>query len=485
MFDDEQTEQSEGYPVNGDVPYSYNSYNAPDTGGDSSGYSEDMGNTGGFGGDDGNKPNKKSGILSHVIVGVICLTLGLGIGISTAAVNRVISFSGVSDSSASSSSSDTSSESGDYVSEISVEEIMDAATTEKLETIFSLINTGFANEFDLDSVREGLIDGLVDGLGDQYTDYYTEEEYTELTMQTSGSYYGIGALLGREAEGDAYVLVTHVYADSPAEEAGLEDGDYIIAVDGETISADEDTSDVATKIRGEEGTTVTLTIQRDGENMELEITRGAVAMETVAYEMIDESNMIGYVQVASFTSNTEEQFADALADLEEQGMKSLIIDLRDNGGGVVSECAEMLDDLLPEGTVVYTLDKAGNRTDYTSDDETQLAIPMVVLVNGNSASASEIFTAAMMDYEWATVIGTTTYGKGVYQSIYSLTDGSGIKITVGKFYSPLGNNFDQVGIEPDIELEYENTAGEDAKYSTDTDNQIQKAIEVLEDAGGD
>ena len=174
-------------------------------------------------------------------------------------------------------------------------------------------------------------------------------------------------------------------------------------------------------------------------------------------------------------------FEKALVTLENEGMTSLIIDLRDNGGGVVDSCAQMLDDLLPEGTTLYTMDKQGNRNDYTSDEETQLDIPMVVLVNGNSASASEIFTAAMKDYEWATIIGTTTYGKGVYQSIFELSDGSAIKITIGKFYSPLGNNYNEVGIEPDIELEYENLGGSDASYSIDNDNQIQRAIEYLLD----
>lgn len=358
----------------------------------------------------------------------------------------------------------------------SLNTVLDEESLTKMQTLINALNNYYYEGVSADAMQEGLYKGLIESTGDPYTEYYTAEEYQNLQNSTNGSYSGIGALLAKDVS-SGYPVISHIYDDSPAEKAGLQEGDLIYKVNGTTLSSDMDISKVASMIKGEEGTKVTLTLIRDSKEVEEELTRAKVEISTVAYKMLDDK--IGYIEIAEFSKNTEEQFSDAVSDLEEQGMEKVIIDLRNNGGGVVDGCAAIMDDVLPKGLTLYMEDKKGGRQEFESDDEKQIDMPLVVLVNGNSASASEIFTAAIKDFEWGTIIGTTTYGKGVFQSVIPLDDGSALKITVGKFYSPKGNNYNGVGIEPDIELEYENTAGEDAEYSIDTDNQIQKAIEVL------
>ncbi|MCR4842952.1 MAG: S41 family peptidase [Eubacterium sp.] len=434
------------------------------------------------GGRNADRPNRSRGMMIFVMGLCIGAILSTGVFAFSLFRNRGVNMetevttTEESDGDTSTSQSASEDASGDVVDEASVSDVFDEAVLEKINTLLTMFNTYYYDGMDISDMQDGVLKGLTEGLGDAYTTYYTQEEYEELSESTSGTYDGVGAVLTKN-DGEAYVTITYVYSDSPAEEAGIEAGDLVTAVDGVEIEATDDASYVASKIRGETGTEVVLTIYRDSKSKDYTLVRDEVDIETVSSTMLDDG--VGYIQVVQFSSNTSVQFEDALEELNEQGMTSLIIDVRDNGGGVLDVCAQMLDDLLPEGTVVYTEDKQGNRQDYTSDEETQLDIPMVLLINGNSASASEIFAAALADYDWATLVGTTTYGKGVYQSIFALNDGSAIKITIGKFYSPKGNNFNEVGIEPDVELEYENTAGEDADYSMETDNQLQKAIEVL------
>ena len=274
------------------------------------------------------------------------------------------------------------------------------------------------------------------------------------------------------------VSVTHIYDNSPAQEAGLKEGDKIVKVDDIEATSME-LSELVTNIRGEEGTTVHLVIEREGEseNLEFDVARAKVDIPTVAYKMLE--NNIGYIQVSEFAENTPTQFSDAITDLQGQGMEKLIIDLRDNGGGMVVSCQQMLDMILPEGTVVYTEDKYGNRQDYTSDAEHYLDMPIAVLVNGNSASASEIFAGAIRDFDYGTLIGTTTFGKGIVQNIMQLKDGSAIKLTVAKYYTPNGDNIHGTGITPDVEIEYEYTGDTEGTYDEMQDNQVLKAIEVL------
>lgn len=354
-------------------------------------------------------------------------------------------------------------------------QVLSNGTQSKLAQILSLLEQSYYEDIDTSSLTEGVYKGVVESLGDPYTEYYTADEYEQLEAYTSGTYSGIGAILGTD-ETTGTAMISSVYDESPAKEAGLKSGDLILKIDGESTS-DMELSDVSTNIKGEEGTTVTLTIDRNGEQMDVTVERKDINMPTVEYEMMDSN--VGYIRLTQFATNTADDFSAAVTDLSNQGMQYLIIDLRDNGGGLVSSVTDILDTVLPEGETVYMEDKDGNRTDYYSDDENQIDVPIAVLINGNSASASEIFAAAIRDFDYGTLIGTTTYGKGVYQGIQELSDGSAVKVTIGKFYSPKGNNFNEVGIDPDVELEYENLAGDDADYDRSTDNQIQKAVEVL------
>ena len=232
---------------------------------------------------------------------------------------------------------------------------------------------------------------------------------------------------------------------------------------------------VRTYIRGEEGTTVDLTVLRGDEHdkVELHITRRAIEAETVEYKMLD--NNIGYISVSEFDQPTYNQFKTAVDELQSDGMKGLVIDLRDNPGGLLDTVVDMLDYMLPDGLLVYTADKNGNGDKYYSDDGHQVDIPLVVLVNGNSASASEVFTGAIKDFKWGTIIGTQTFGKGIVQDILPLGDGSGLKITVAHYYTPSGFDLHGKGITPDIEVELDETA----VYGEDSDNQLKAAIEKL------
>lgn len=347
----------------------------------------------------------------------------------------------------------------------------------KLDNLADQINADYYEDVDQEDLINGMYKGLFEGIGDPYSEYYTPEEYEDIMISTHANYYGIGAGLTQD-KNTMEVSVTHIYDNSPAQEAGLKEGDKIVKVDDIEATSME-LSELVTNIRGEEGTTVHLVIEREGEseNLEFDVSRAKVDIPTVAYKMLE--NNIGYIQVSEFAENTPTQFSDAITDLQGQGMEKLVIDLRDNGGGMVVSCQQMLDMILPEGTVVYTEDKYGNRQDYTSDAEHYLDMPIAVLVNGNSASASEIFAGAIRDFDYGTLIGTTTFGKGIVQNIMQLKDGSAIKLTVAKYYTPNGDNIHGTGITPDVEIEYEYTGDTEGTYDEMQDNQILKAIEVL------
>ncbi|MDY5775627.1 MAG: S41 family peptidase, partial [Lachnospiraceae bacterium] len=239
-------------------------------------------------------------------------------------------------------------------------------------------------------------------------------------------------------------------------------------------------SELVTNIRGDKGTKVHLEVYREGEKdkLEYDIERDKVEVPTVEYEMLE--NNVGYIQITEFAEPTETQFTEAVNALQAQGMQAMIVDLRDNPGGYLSAVTEILDDILPEGITVYTEDKYGKRQNYTSDDEHRIEIPMAVLINENSASAAEIFAGAIKDYDYGTLIGTKSFGKGIVQTVKQLKDGSAIKLTTAKYYTPNGNYIHEVGIEPDVELEYEYTGDTNEDYDKSQDNQIQKALEILE-----
>ncbi|MCD8324336.1 MAG: S41 family peptidase [Clostridiales bacterium] len=358
----------------------------------------------------------------------------------------------------------------------SYEQVLDTETVEKIETLAAYIQSTYYEDVDIEDLREGLYEGLFANL-DAYSQYYTAEEYEDLLESSlEGTYCGIGASLQQDAE-TMQVTVVRVYDGSPAQEAGLMAGDVIYMVDDYEATSME-LSELVTHIRGEENTTVHLITYRNGEELEYDITRKNLTFPTVSSDMLDDS--VGYIAVSEFTEATTEQFETALADLQEAGMEALIVDLRSNPGGVLTTVCDMLDLILPEGLILYTEDRDGNREEYMTTDADSLDLPLVVLVDENSASASEIFAGAIQDRDAGTIVGTTTYGKGVVQSVRSLSDGSAFKVTTHRYYTPGGTCIQDIGITPDVEIEYEFLGGEDDEYSYDLDNQIQKALEILE-----
>lgn len=412
-------------------------------------------------GDAGKKKRKKPGFAAGVVVGIAAaavILVGGTFGICKAGnYQMVIGSKGAS--------------------KVKNTKLLDRDTVDKVDELTNYMDLYYYEDYDVQDVQDGLLKGVVSGLGDKYSAYYTAEEYKEQQLSTSGTYYGIGAALAQDKD-TMQVTITKIYEGTPSEEAGLKKDDVIVSADG-TDATSMELTDFVKLIRGEEGTTVHLEIYRPSteETLEFDVERKNVELPSVSSQMLE--NNIGYIQISEFQSKTAEQFESALSSLKDQGAQSLIVDVRGNGGGLVDSVVAILDDILPEGTVVYTEDKYGNRQDYTSSGDTYLDMPIAVLVDQNSASASEIFAGAIKDYNYGTLIGTKTFGKGIVQTVFSLPEGDAIKITTAKYFTPDGNYIHGVGIEPDIELEYQFMGGENDEYSVDLDNQIQKAIEVL------
>ncbi len=345
----------------------------------------------------------------------------------------------------------------------------------KLAFLTSIIEYYYYEDVEDETLETGVYKGLLESLGDPYSTYYTPEEYQELMIDTTGNYQGIGAVLTQRTDtGQVYVVKT--YEGTPARDAGLETGDELVSADG-VSAGDMELSEFIEHIRGESGTSVELVYSRNGEEHKVSVPRAEVVIPSVDSQMLTDS--IGYVEILSFSSNTKEQYEQAMKDLKEQGMKAVVFDLRYNGGGLVSSVTEILDDILPEGTTVYMEDKNGKRTTYTSDEEKKEEMPIVVLTSENTASAAEIFAGAIRDFQYGTLIGTKTFGKGIVQNTIPLKDGSAVKVTIASYYTPSGECIHKLGIEPDIELEYTFLGTEDQAYDVTLDNQIQKAVEVL------
>ena len=412
-------------------------------------------------GDAGKKKRKKPGFAVGVVVGIAAtavILVGGTFGICKAGnYQMVIGSKGAS--------------------KVKNTKLLDQDTVDKVDELTNYMDLYYYEDYDVQDVQDGLLEGVVSGIGDKYSAYYTAEEYKEQQLSTSGTYYGIGAALAQDKD-TMQVTITKIYEGTPSEEAGLKKDDVIVSADG-TDATSMELTDFVKLIRGEEGTTVHLEIYRPSteETLEFDVERKNVELPSVSSQMLE--NNIGYIQISEFQSKTAEQFESALSSLKDQGAQSLIVDVRGNGGGLVDSVVAILDDILPEGTVVYTEDKYGNRQDYTSSGDTYLDMPIAVLVDQNSASASEIFAGAIKDYNYGTLIGTKTFGKGIVQTVFSLPEGDAIKITTAKYFTPDGNYIHGVGIEPDIELEYQFMGGENDEYSVDLDNQIQKDIEVL------
>ena len=352
------------------------------------------------------------------------------------------------------------------------EELLDDSTKTKLELLEQLVDESYSGDIDMDDLQEGLYRGYIDGLGDKYSVYYDEDETKALMQSTSGEFGGIGALFSQDKD-TKVITFLKVYEGSGAEEAGFKVDDILYKVDGKDISG-EDLSEVVSKIRGDEGTTVELTVLRgdDGEEYTATVTRKIVQTDTVYHEM--KEGKIGYIQVTEFDDVTTDQYKEALEDLEKQGMKGLVVDLRNNPGGNVDTVTDMLDLMLPEGTTLSIKDKQGKESVYESDDEHQFTKPLVVLVNENSASASEIFSGAIQTFGTGEVVGTTTYGKGVVQQIFDLKDGTSVKLTIAEYLLAGQFGINGKGVTPDVEVQYEKDA-----QNPDRDNQLEKALEEV------
>ena len=370
------------------------------------------------------------------------------------------------------------------ISEKNYESVMDNPdVNDKVQMLESIIDKFYVYDVSQNAIEDGIYDGVMEAIDDPYAAYYSPEEFIEIMNSTEGVYYGIGAILLKDKT-TTYPKITGIIDDSPASESDLMVEDIIYKVNGEDVGGQELT-EIVSKIKGDEGTFVTLTVIRNstGEELDIELERRKVESPTVTYEFLDKENsslieddtVIGYLSISEFDDVTVDQFAEGLALVKGNGNDGLILDLRGNPGGSLTAVVDVARMLLPEGMIVYTEDKDGQREEYTCDGKHELDMPLVVLVDGGSASAAEILSGAIKDYKLGTLVGTTTYGKGIVQRLVSLNDGSAVKLTVSHYYTPLGNDIHEVGITPDVEIEFDS----EAYLEDETDNQVNEAINVL------
>ena len=353
---------------------------------------------------------------------------------------------------------------------------IDASVLNKMQTLENTIDNYFyLHDVTEEELQNGIYRGMLQALGDPYSEYYTAEELTALMEQTEGIYYGVGAYVSQDTA-TGLPKISGVIEGAPAEEVGLRANDLIYEVDGESTYGLSLTEAVSL-IKGPENTEVTLTIVREGESdyLEVKVTRRKVETPTVEHEMLEDG--MAYIQLTEFDDVSVKQFEEALASVRESDMKGLILDLRGNPGGSLSAVVEMAQMILPEGLIVYTEDKNGKRAEYTCEGDKELEVPLVVLIDMNSASAAEIMAGAIKDYKLGTLVGTTTFGKGIVQQIIPFRDGSAVKVTISAYYTPNGNNIHGLGIEPDVVCEFDG----EAYYGSEEhpDNQLEKAREVL------
>ena len=337
----------------------------------------------------------------------------------------------------------------------------------KLNAIDSVLESFYFGDVDDETAKDNIYKAYLSSYGDKYTMYYTADEYKALKESTNGKFYGIGAVCQLSGEGG--VLLVDVYDNGAGYQAGLRSGDRVVNVDGRDIT-DMELSSAVALIKGDKGTSVTLEVIRGTERLTFSAVRDAVEAKTVSYTLLD--NNIGYLSISQFEEVTTKQFKAAVEDLQSQGMKGLVIDIRNNPGGLLDTVVGMLKYMLPDGLIVYTEDKQGNRKEYKGQDNDEFNLPLAVIVNGNSASASEIFAGAIQDYGKGTIIGTQTYGKGIVQTVKPLTDGSAIKFTIAKYFTPKGQDIHGKGVTPDMVVEYDTDA--------DVDTQLDAALKNVD-----
>ena len=345
---------------------------------------------------------------------------------------------------------------------------------QKIQKIDEVVSDNSLYNVDSETLLNAIGQGVVSGIGDPYAVYYSSSQYQKLLDQQSGDAVGIGVVLQEDSSGD-YAAIVQVYSDSPAESAGLRQGDLILEVDG-TSTRDLELAQVSDALIGEKGTTVNLTYRRNGSDATVEITRRQYSQSSVTSQVLD--GEIGYLRITSFESNTPSLLNDALNDLQAQEVRGLVFDLRDNAGGDTNSCMECLDQLLPEGVLGYSRTSDGKRQILATSDSSEVDLPMAVLVNENTASMAELFAAVVRDYAKGDLVGNTTYGKGVLQTLYPLDDGSAVQLTTAYFDPPASENFDGVGLTPDYEVDL----GRDqlaTMGSLDGDDQLEKAVSVL------
>lgn len=355
----------------------------------------------------------------------------------------------------------------------------------KIETVNTYLENNYLyDNVDYKKANDNAVKAYVESLEEPYTHYYTEDEFETYMSRVEESYVGIGVIISADTENDKIVVVSPL-KDSPAYKAGIKPGDFITEVDGTRFDASGMDACVAAIKNGKEGDRVKITIERDGDIKAYDIERAEIVERSVQYEMLDDN--IGYISISGFNTNSEgsdestyTEFTEAVESLEEDGMKKLIIDVRDNPGGVLSVVCNIADYILPEGIITYTETRTGIRQEYKSDKQ-EIDIPMAVLINGSSASASEILAGALKDYKRAEIIGQTSFGKGIVQKVFPFSDGSGMSMTISKYYTPNGISIHEKGIEPDIEVElpekYKDSYISDIPRKEDT--QLNKAIEIL------
>ena len=349
----------------------------------------------------------------------------------------------------------------------------------KIEQVRSIINKYYLKPVDNNELIDGALHGLTDAVGDPYTSYLDEQMYFNFKTQATGQYEGIGIVVTANPE-DNRIMVISPIEGTPGEEAGILPGDKILRVDGEEVWGDK-LDEAVDMMRGPENTTLNITIKREGveEPFDISITRAVVELETVRYEMLD--NKIGYIRISMFDEKTAKDFGEALNALYEEGLKSLIIDLRDNPGGSLNQVVAIADYLISDGIIVYTEDKEG-KIDVIRAKEGDVDLPLAVLINGGSASGSEILAGALRDHDKGILIGKKTFGKGLVQNIFDLGDNTAVKVTISEYFTPNGISINGKGIEPDIDVDLPEEVRDSAlRIEKKDDTQLNKAIEWLTD----